>query len=458
MENSSHPNNADSSRAVGIVRVSETKGRDGERFASPAEQRQRIKTACERDGISLVDVYEELDVSGGKPLDQRPGLSRAVEAIERGEADVIAAAYFDRLFRSLTTQAEVVDRVEAAGGQVLAVDVGQVTNGTAGQWLSGTMLGAVSEYMRRSIKERTAGAQARAVARGATPWARVPAGYVRRDDGTLAVDRDLVPLVQHAFEMRIEGASIMTIRRFLAEHGIERSPRGVQVMLESRVYLGEIHFGEHVNLHAHEPIIDHDVWERVQRIRVPRGPQASSDRLLARLGVLRCGSCGARMAAMKLPRQKDYPIYRCPSTSDCPRHMTIAAEIAERVVTEKVRAALADVEGRASAAESARAATRSLEGAQAELDSAVRSFTAAGLLDESAAIERLAELRQARDDAQARVDRMGGESAAVTINVADDWDRLSREAQRAMIRATIERATVHPGRGADRIEIQFVGS
>jgi DNA invertase Pin-like site-specific DNA recombinase len=53
---------------------------------------------------------------------------------------------------------------------VLAVDVGQVTNASAGQWLSGTMLGAVSEYFKRSVKERSAEGQARAVARGATPW------------------------------------------------------------------------------------------------------------------------------------------------------------------------------------------------------------------------------------------------------------------------------------------------
>jgi len=122
---------------VGIVRVSRTGGREGERFVSPAEQRERIEAACERDGLELVAVHEELDVSGGTALAQRPGLSAAVAAIEGGTADVVAAAYFDRLFRSLSTQAEVIDRVERAGGQVIAVDVGQVTNGSAGQWLSG---------------------------------------------------------------------------------------------------------------------------------------------------------------------------------------------------------------------------------------------------------------------------------------------------------------------------------
>jgi hypothetical protein len=82
----------------------------------------------------------------------------------------------------------------------------------------------------------------------------------------------------------------------------------VQIMLASRVYLGELHFGELANLQAHKPIIERDLWNCVQRMVVPRGRQASSTRLLARLGVLRCGSCGGRLSTMKLPKQDDYPI------------------------------------------------------------------------------------------------------------------------------------------------------
>jgi DNA invertase Pin-like site-specific DNA recombinase len=119
-------------RAIGIVRVSQTGGRAGESFVSPGEQRDRVAAACECDGLVLVETINELDVSGGTALERRPGLRRAVEAIEAGEADVIVAAYFDRLVRSLRVQDELVSRVERAGGQVLAVDVGRVTNDSAG--------------------------------------------------------------------------------------------------------------------------------------------------------------------------------------------------------------------------------------------------------------------------------------------------------------------------------------
>src|SRR5664280_711118 len=437
-------------RAVGIVRVSRVGGREGESFASPDEQRLRIEAECERDGLELLDVIPELDVSGGTPLAKREGLRTAVERVEAREAQVVVAAYFDRLCRSLKVQGELIERVEGAGGQVLAVDVGQVRNGSAGQWLSGTLLGAVNEYQRRTTTERTAGAQARAVARGATPWARVPLGY-DRSNGTLSPNPDEVPIVRRAFQMRVDGESITQIRKMLKSNGVERSHRGVQVMLANRIYLGEVHFGKLVNLTAHKPIIDRALWDRVQRMVIPRGPQPASERLLARLGILRCGSCGARLGTMKLPKQGDYPIYRCPSTSDCDHHMTISAVIAEQTIIKHVREVLADVEGRASAEDGARRAEKELAAAQNALDAAVRAFDVLG--DVESARERLQELRTAVDKAQGRVDQLGGAGASLGISGDRDWDSLTVAEQRELIRLSIRCAVVGPGRGAERITI-----
>ena len=347
-------------RAVGIVRVSQVNGRDGESFASPGEQRARISDACDRDGLRLLEIINEMDVSGGTPLAARAGLRQAVEAVEAGKADVIVAAYFDRLVRSLPVQNELVTRVEEAGGKVLAVDVGQVTNGTAGQWLSGTMLGAVAEYARRTAAERSGEAQARAVARGVMPWPNVPPGYQRGADGRLRVDPEIAPIVAEAFRMRTDGATVASVREHLASRGVERSYHGVTSLLSSRVVLGEIHFGKLVNLEAHPAIVDVDTWRRVQRVRSPRGPKPKSDRLLARLGVLRCGSCDSRMV-VGTSNHGAYWIYRCPPNGDCQRRVTISAEAVEQAVVDRVRAALADAEGRASAESNVQEAEQALE-------------------------------------------------------------------------------------------------
>ena len=119
---------------------------------SPREQLERIQSVAERDGLKLVDTIEELDVSGGAPLAKRPGLRRAVELVEAGDANVMVVAYFDRLVRSLAVQAEVVERIEKAGGAILAVDVGEVRADTASRWLSSTMLGLVAESSTRTSR------------------------------------------------------------------------------------------------------------------------------------------------------------------------------------------------------------------------------------------------------------------------------------------------------------------
>lgn len=438
-------------RAIGIVRVSETGGRNGDRFHSPAEQQERIEQVCKREGLELIDVVSELDVSGRKPLNQRRGLTAAVEAVESGQATVIAAAYFDRLFRSLSTQAEVIQRVEAVGGRVLAVDVGHITSASAAQWLSSTMIGAVAEYYSRSVGERLTGTQARCVARGVAPFP-LPPGYRRRDDGVAEPD-ERAQVVVEAWRMRAAGASMPVIRRWLAEQDVRMSLGGLTRLLSNRFYLGELYYrrdGIEPNLTAHEPIIDRDLFERVQRTKgTLRGRTSKSPHLLARLEVLRCGSCGGRMSVTSKSGGV-HPFYRC-TASDCDRRMTISASVAEEKVWNEVRDAMRDAQGRASMAESAQEAISRLSRAQGALDTALRVFELTGAQNESAAVEKITGLVAARDAAQTEVDRIGPEMEFTT-----DPEDLSFDRRRQAIKLAARSATVAAGgRGADRITVDL---
>ncbi len=440
-------------RAVGIVRVSRVAGRTGEQFVSPSEQRTRVEEACARDGLQLVETLEELDVSGGAALAKRPGLRRAVEMVEAGEADVIVAGYFDRLVRSLAVQAELVSRVEAAGGAILAVDVGAVTGASAGQWLSGTMLGAVSEYHRRVTAERTEDAKRRAVARGVPPFPNVPPGYRKDADGRLELHPKEARVVAEAFRRRAAGATVKDVREYLRGKGVERSYHGTQALLESRIVLGELRFGDDmVNTASHPAIVDAGTWQQVQQARSPRGRRPKSERLLARLGVLRCATCGARMV-VGTANHGSYNLYRCPPVGDCPQRVTISAEVAEATVVEAVKDLLADVHGSATVADGAAEAGRALEQAEQELDAAVRAFT--GLEDVDAARTRLGELRERRERARADLDALEAATApAVTVTASGDWADLTIDEQRALIVAVVSEARVRPGRGADRVTVQ----
>ena len=431
-------------RAIGIVRQS----RSREDSLSPVEQRERIEAICGREGLELLTVHEELDVSGGTPLADRDGLRAAVEAVERGAAQVVVVAYFDRLFRSLTVQAEVVKRIEQAGGRILAADIGEVSGATPAQWISGTMLGVVSEYYRRSVGERVGEAKVRAVARGVLPYPNVPLGYVRQADKTLAPSED-AEAVRDAFALRAKGATIREVRELLVERGIERPYRSVQSMFRSRVYLGEIRFGKLANRTAHEPLIDRRTWDACQG--VGRATSPATRRLLSGLGVLRCGTCGGPLT---VNRQEAYTFYRCGApTGDCPKRVAISAPKVEAVVRDAVQDLLRDVTGRASAVGEARAAVAELDAAQAKLDTAIRIL--ADMTDEPAAIANLRELREKRDAARENAEHLGSLVSAFTVT-ADDWDDLSLDGRRALVRATLERVAVGPGRGADRVSIHPV--
>jgi hypothetical protein len=101
--------------------------------------------------------------------------------------------------------------------------------------------------------------------------------------------------------MRAAGKTVREVRAYLRAHGIERTYHGAQLLLASRVVLGEVHHGKLVNLHAHEPIVDRETWHAVQRMKVSRGRRAKSDHLLARLKVLRCGTCGSPLRRSSVP-------------------------------------------------------------------------------------------------------------------------------------------------------------
>jgi DNA invertase Pin-like site-specific DNA recombinase len=437
--------------AIGIVRVSRRGERAGARFVSPVEQRGKIEEACKRDGLRLAAVHEEIDVSGGTPLERREGLRAAVEAIEAGEAEILMVAYFDRLVRSLKIQEEVVSRVEAAKGRVIALDIGEVSGATATQWVSSTVIGMVAEYYRRSVSERVRATQAEKVAGGVMPSPVVPPGYLRAEDGVLEPDPELAPVVLRAFELRAEGATIREVREHLRANGIDRAYSVVKDLLANRIYLGEVNFGKLSNLGAHEPIVSPALFDAVQRARAPRGRRAKSERLLARLGVLRCGTCGGPMAVTHTTDGRAN--YRCNPISDCPQHMAISARVVEPVVWEATKERWRDLVGRASLDEDASEAEQAAEASQADFEAAIRAF--ARFSEEPAARERLDELRRIRDADREHADHLRDRHSALSVTV-EDLDLMSVPERRRLIRATVAAALVMPGRGADRIRLELL--
>jgi DNA invertase Pin-like site-specific DNA recombinase len=452
--------------------VSAVDRREGETFASPQDQRAAIERVCAQRGWTLVSVFEELDVSAyTHALDQRPGLTAAVRLIEAGQARVVVACYFDRLFRRIDVQRQVLERVEAAGGEVYAADLGEVSHRTASRKLTATMLGAISEYFAELVREKTLPAKERAVARGVAPFPTLVAGYRRGADGQIDLDPVQAPLVKRAFELRADGASIRQVRDFLRQSGVQvpgmKQPHPPQpidhqrtrTLLCSRLVRGELRHGEFVNLTSHEPIVDEELWSRVQHMKVPTGRVPKSERLLARLGVLRCLCCGRPLSVgawFKKSSGERVATYGCNQPdAACSAPGRINALPIEQFVVDKVRERLRDDTGHATAATKVRQLEVLRDQRQSELARAIE--TLAGYEDIVATRQRLKQLRDAVADVEVQLAALPLRASIRSLKLppSTDWSKLSPADQRDLIRALVERIDVAPGRGPGRVAVHF---
>ena len=452
-------------RNVIVPRVSEQGDRPDDNFYSTDIQIAKATEWSDREGDTIVAVLPEPNVSGTLPLRRRKGLLPAIEMVQAGDADQIIVTYFDRLVRKLAVQLEVIELVEKAGGEIFALDHGRLTNGTAAMKLSTNMMGAVFQFYAEVIGEKVIPAQDEAIAKGVVTFPRLPPGIIlddkRRCAPASAPDAEPLCTVIEAFERRARNDTWASVRRYLAEHGIHKSLHGTQTMIRSKLYIGELHFGKgRSNLHAHEPIIDRNLWLAAQQEPMRRGGRPESQALLSRLGVLRCGTCGG---ALTVNNSEGH--YRCQGARQrgCSAKVSVRSAPVEALAIEAVSAYVVneDVHGKVSREARIRAADAKVTRTDAALQKALailRDFT-----DEPGTLETLNRLRAERDSAQSDRDKLGPGKRKVHAH-PDDIRKLPPERQviawRRLLTDTGCVITVNPANGVrawnrDRIVVTF---
>ena len=183
-------------------------------------QRSKVAAWCALHDAELVAVYADEGLSGST-LD-RPALAAALAELEAGRADALLVCKLDRLTRSTRDLGELLDRATAGGWALLSVAESLDTSTAAGR-LVVSVLGAVSQWEREAIGERTAAAKASMKARGLYVGGDVPYGY-RAENGALVEDPAEQAVKAAVAELRAAGLSLRKIGAALAERGL--LPRG----------------------------------------------------------------------------------------------------------------------------------------------------------------------------------------------------------------------------------------
>ncbi len=132
---------------------------------STENQRIALTGVAERRGWEIVRVYSDDAISGGLPVDARPGLRDMLRDARRRHFDILAVWSIDRLGRSTATVATVLQDLDAVGVCVYADQQGM--DGTTAHGRAMLQMAAVfAELERAMIRERTRAGLDRARAAG----------------------------------------------------------------------------------------------------------------------------------------------------------------------------------------------------------------------------------------------------------------------------------------------------
>ncbi len=313
--------------------------------------------------IALPALYDDGGISGATL--ERPALQRLLDDIRDRKVDVVLTYKVDRLSRSLTDFAKIVDVFDANGVSFVSVTQQFNTTSSMGR-LTLNMLLSFAQFEREvtgeRIRDKIAASKKKGMWMGGTP----PLGYDVRDR-KLVVNEPEAETVRHIYRRYAELGSVRLLKHELDvdeivskiredksghQRGGKPFARGALYrMLQNRIYLGETVHKDKSYPGEHQAIADHDLWDRVQQRlkanRIERETEAEGAKELSLLTGLLFDDLGHRMTpshAVKGARRYRYyvshPLTSGPKTSAQDGRRIPAGDI-EQLVVNRLRDLLA---------------------------------------------------------------------------------------------------------------------
>ncbi|MET4807573.1 recombinase family protein [Limibacillus sp. MBR-115] len=270
-----------------------------------------IQSQTQEGWTALADRYDDGGLSGATL--ERPALRRLLADIETGKIDVIVVYKVDRLTRSLTDFAKLVETFELR--EVSFVSVTQQFNTTTSMGrLTLNVLLSFAQFEREVIGERIRDKIAASKAKGIWMGGLPPLGYDAKDR-KLVVNAAEADTVRQIFEAYLKQGTVWRLKQSLERTGIvtkqRQNPDGQRTggrpfsrgqlyrLLSNPLYRGKIAHKGDVHEGQHDPIVDDGLWNAVQS-KLQMNTQGKS-RLLAKHPSLLAGilfsESGAKLVA-----------------------------------------------------------------------------------------------------------------------------------------------------------------
>ncbi len=235
---------------------------------------------------ALAAQYDDGGYSGGSM--DRPGLKQLLADIQARRVDVVVVYKVDRLTRSLTDFAKIVETFDAAGASFVSVTQAFNTTTSMGRLTLNVLL-SFAQFEREVTGERIRDKIAASKAKGLWMGGGLALGY-DADGRTLKINEAEAATVRHMFTRYLELRSVHALRSELeaqgykskftrAKNGNERG--GVSMnrgalfyMLSNRLYRGEVPHKGAWHAGQHPAIIDGETFDAVQaKLLLNAGPK-----------------------------------------------------------------------------------------------------------------------------------------------------------------------------------------
>jgi len=286
------------------------RGGESEGFSIPA-QRQACLRKAEQLGATVVAEY--IDAGESARSADRAELQRLLKAVTSEPVDFVIVHKVDRLARNRYDDAVITAQLQTAGARLVSVTE-NIDETPSGLLLHGIMSSIAEFYSRNLANEVIKGTQQK-VSAGGTPHA-APIGYrntreevAGREARTVILDAERAPLIRWAFEAYATGDySLNRLADELRERGLTHRPTAnraerpltankLHAVLRNRYYLGLVTWRGVEHEGKHQPLVDAETFEAVQRILEAHrlsGERAHKHKhYLA--GSVFCARCGSRL-------------------------------------------------------------------------------------------------------------------------------------------------------------------
>jgi DNA invertase Pin-like site-specific DNA recombinase len=221
-------------------------------------------------------MYDDGGISGGTM--ERPALQRLLADIGAGQVDTVVVYKVDRLTRSLNDFAKIVDAFDAKGVSFVSVTQQFNTTTSMGR-LTLNMLLSFAQFEREVTGERIRDKIAASKQKGMWMGGLPPLGYDVADR-KLVVNQSEADTLHHIFRRYADLKSVRSLKEELDAAGIVSKARldrfghasgsmpiargALYLMLQNRIYRGEIVHKASSYPGLHDAIIDEALWNEVE--------------------------------------------------------------------------------------------------------------------------------------------------------------------------------------------------